>query len=152
MNSRYLIILVIFICSCNKHINDASSNPNNDVIIKGEYNKALYDLIKRDVLFDCLNHSYQVKGNDLSVSVSYVYDQIIYKESLMLTKKVIEAINLDSTNRTNRICRNCDWKKDSLILKNLHNEMMIGSKTLEHCLDYYNSSQLDSFAILYSRG
>ena len=138
---EFFVLLLILVCSCSKSSKDAFTQQRNNIS----------QSIKRHALFVCLSHSYQLKGNDLSVSSgSYVYAPRVYKETFELTKEIIQKIEADSISRTKKKCGICDRRKDSLILDNMHNEMMIGPKTLMHCIDFYNSALLDSFAILKS--
>ncbi len=134
MNVNILISIFFFFISCAATKEHSSHTDTENRFIEG---------FKREVFARCISKSYMLKGNDISLSNNFDYG--ISSNDLMwsLADSVMEKIERDSMEYTSKRLGDIT---DSLIVKNMYDEGMIGSRTLQFCFDYYESFELDSIA------
>lgn len=141
------LALVFFVMSCNKHV---SKNAPSNIGLK--------ELYKRDAFASCLRKSYnnselnEVFSHDRSLSSDFLLGLENYKEIEDLTDIIVDKIETDSLNWTQKVCPGCEMEKDSQDLIQMYRDRRIGKRTLHFCLEFYNSKELDSIATSSTRG
>lgn len=150
-NIFIFLILLLVSCSGLKQTS-VSTNKEAPDEEKIKYLEARVKEFKIVFFDECLSRSLNDKrvdyhlGNDRSYSHDYGLGLENYRKIDTLSNMVVKEILRDSTEWTHQICSpSCSGD----VLQRMKDSGMVGKKTLEFCLDYYTSEELDSIARAY---
>lgn len=120
-------------------------------IYTGKGHKELAKGFKLEVFGKCISESYHVAGRDLSFSSDFKYGLKLYRLIDSLATNIQGDIITDSIRTFNQRCVNCNTYTDSNFIQMLHDEGKLGKRTIQYCMEYYLSNELDSIAIASTR-